>query len=486
MEEGRRSFGRGAVRSGLLTGLSTAVVQGAAALVGVILARKFGHGVKTDGFFAAYGVYGAVVLIASVVRTVTLPRFVRAAGDERLPAEAGLWLATLAVPLVPLVALSVAWPHALAAAITTGSAKEHYAAQLLPWVVFSAAAQVAGGIVAAALAARDDYVAAAFGFAAGSVAGLVATVALLGHGLIAFGWGLAVNGALSLAVPLAELVRRGDLALPDARFWARGVELVEGAALPIALQLLYVVGGRFAAGVGTGAQTTFSYAYLIASFCIALTATSLALVSTVPFARGGATPERVSRHVVAVSWLSLAPIAAAAGAFVVAGPWLARHVLGAGYGGGTGAELGRLVVYLSPWMVAQVAITVLYPLLFVRGRARWLPLLAAVALGADVLVEWGLRRAFGLGGVAGGLALTTGAVVVVLLLALGAARRSVAGVAAAALTCGGVAALVFGLPRLALGPLAAGAVGLVAYAVVLGAWRPGGLRHAWAYVHSLE
>ena len=121
MREGRRSLGRGAVHSGVLTGISTAVVQGTAAIVGVILARKFGHGVKTDGFFAAYGVYTAVVLIASVVRTTTLPRFVRAAADARLPAETGNWLATLALPLVPLVAVAIAWPHGFAGAITAGA-----------------------------------------------------------------------------------------------------------------------------------------------------------------------------------------------------------------------------------------------------------------------------------------------------------------------------------------------------------------------------
>jgi hypothetical protein len=486
MREGRRSLGRGAVHSGVLTGISTAVVQGTAAIVGVILARKFGHGVKTDGFFAAYGVYTAVVLIASVVRTTTLPRFVRAAADARLPAETGNWLATLALPLVPLVAVAIAWPHGFAGAITAGASKEHYAAQLLPWVVASAALQVAGGIVAAALAARDDYVAPAVGFAAGSVAGLAVTVALLGHGLIAFGWGLAVNGLVSLGVPLGALVRRGDVGAPDARPWARAVELVEGAALPIALQLFFVIAGKIAAGQGAGAQTTFSYAYLIASFCIALTATSLALVSTVPFARGGAAPERVARHVVATSWLSLAPIAAVAAAFAALGGPVAHHVLGHGYGGGTGAELGRLVLYLAPWMVAQVAITVVYPLVFVRGRARWLPVLALAAVGVQVLVEWLGARLAGLGGIAAGMAVTTGVVALVLLSALGALRRTARGLAAAALTCGGLAALVFGLPALAVGPHLAAAIGLVAYAAVLAVWRPAGLRHAWAYIHSLD
>jgi hypothetical protein len=480
-----RSAG-GALGSGVLTGISTAAVSGSAAVLGVLLSRKFGHGVRTDGFFAAYGVYLAVVLVAGALRVVVLPRFVVARSDGRLGHEVGAWTGGLALPLGAAVALALAWPHGIASALTSSADAREQAAALLPWVVPSAVAQVYGGLVASALAAYDDYASAAFGFAAGSVCGVVLTVVLVDHGVIAFGWGLALNGALSLAIPLVPLLRRGAAATPDGRPWSRLLELGEGIALPIALQGLYVVAYRFASGLGTGRATTFSYAYLIAAFLVAVTATSIALVSTVPLAREGASPERVARHVVAIAWLSLVPVAAAAGVFTLAGEPLVRRVLGASYGGGTGAELGRLVGYLAPWMVASVVVSVAYPIVFVRGRARWLPALAVAVLAAQVLVEWGARAAFGLGGVAGGLALTTAAVVVVLLAALDALRRTTAGVAVAAVVCGVVAVAAFGLPRLVAGPVVAAAVGLVVYAVALGAWRPAGLRDAWAYLRTLQ
>jgi hypothetical protein len=312
------------------------------------------------------------------------------------------------------------------------------------------------------------------------------TLALVGHGVIALGWGLALNGALSLAIPLVPLVLLGGLSRPDRRVWGRLVELGEGVALPLALQGLYVIGYRFASGLGAGRATTFSYAYLIAAFLVSVTAASVALVATVPFAREGSSPERVARHVIAISWLSLVPVGAAAGVFALAGEGVVRRVLGSSYSGGTGAELGRLVVYLAPWMIASVALTVAYPLVFVRGRGRWLPLLAAGALGLQVLVEWGARAAFGLAGVAAGLALATAAVLVVLLAALGALVRVSAGVAIAAIVCGCVAVLSFGLPRIVVGPVAAAAIGLVVYAAALAVWRPPGLRHAWAYVRTLQ
>src|SRR5438128_1588110 len=178
---------RSAVGSGVLTGISTAAVSGSAAVAGAILSRKFGHGVKTDGFFAAYSVYIALVLVANALRVVLLPAFARARAEGHLAREVGSWAAAVAVPLAPLVVLSLVASHALARALTGGT-KAHYAAELLPWLVPAAAAQIFAGVAASALAAFDDYGTAAFGFGAGSVAGLVAIVALVDHGVVAFGW----------------------------------------------------------------------------------------------------------------------------------------------------------------------------------------------------------------------------------------------------------------------------------------------------------
>jgi hypothetical protein len=264
------------------------------------------------------------------------------------------------------------------------------------------------------------------------------------------------------------------------------MQLTEGVMLPVALQLLFVIGSYFASGRGDGEQTTFAYAYLIAAFFVSLTATSLALVTTAPFAREGESPERAGKHVVAVTWLSLVPVAAAAGIFALAGAVVTRHVLGHDYGGGTGAELSHLVVYLAPWMVASVALTIAYPLLFVGGRARWLPILAAAALLVHVPIEWAGRSAFGLAGIAAGMAITTGAILGVVLLGLRALRLTLRGVVLSAVVCGGVAAVAFAVPRVVLGPIAAAVVGLVLYAVAIGLWRPAGLRLAWAYVRALQ
>ena len=137
-------------------------------------------------------------------------------------------------------------------------------------------------------------------------------------------------------------------------------------------------------------------------------------------------------------------------------------------------------------MDGLVAVSVAFPLLFVRGRARWLPLLAVSALGAHVLVVWAGRSAFGLAGIAAAMAITTAATLVALLWPLGSLQQALRGLAAAALVCGGLAAVTFGGSRAVLGAAPAAVVGLALYAAVLAIWRPAGLRTAWSYARALQ
>ena len=62
----------GSLGSGALTGAALAVQTGLAAVVGIVLAREFGRGAETDGFFAAYGVFIVIVLAAGAIRKLPL------------------------------------------------------------------------------------------------------------------------------------------------------------------------------------------------------------------------------------------------------------------------------------------------------------------------------------------------------------------------------------------------------------------------------
>ena len=154
------------------------------------------------------------------------------------------------------------------------------------------------------------------------------------------------------------------------------------AAVPLALQGLYVIALRVAAGLGEGNQTSLSYAYLFAATLVSATASSLSLISSAPLTRRGVDTESAAEHVVHSAWISLAFVGAAAGRRSLSSAGASSPVLGDAFSGDVGDELGRLVVFLSPWMVANAAFLMTYPLLFVMDRTRLLIPLALAGVSS--------------------------------------------------------------------------------------------------------
>ena len=259
-------------------------------------------------------------------------------------------------------------------------------------------------------------------------------------GIAALWWGVALNGAISLAVPVVGLAWRArGRGMPAGAVRPTGPPLrsrlgifATAAALPIALQLLYVICLPFAGRVEPGAVTSFGYAYLAAASLVSITAFSIGLVSSVPLTRIGLGEGAVARHVTSSAWVALTLIGAAVGAFAVAGGAIIEQVLGDAYGGDIGEEVSRLIVVLSPWMVVSVGVNVSFPLAFVAERLRALPLIGAAALAAQValgLDRLGALRARRPGRGAGAL---DGVVLVALLRVLGALDAGLRGIARAA------------------------------------------------------
>ena len=103
-----------------------------------------------------------------------------------------------------------------------------------------------------------------------------------------------------------------------------------------------------------------------------------------------------------------------------------------------------------------------------------------------VLVEWAGRGAFGLAGIAAGMAVTTAVALAVMLVPLGSLHQALQGLIVAATVCGGLAALTFGVSGVVLDAVAAALLGLAVYALGLSSWRPVGLLSAWAYARTLR
>jgi hypothetical protein len=485
---------RSAVRSGLLTGLAQIVLAGAAAGAGALLAHKFGRNAETDGFLAAYGVYLLLVLVAQAFRMVVVPDLTRAAAAGTLGGETRAFAVAFLAVGIPVSVLVGLLAHPLAELITgnlPGKASD-VAARALVVLVPAAFVQLLAALGAGVLAALDSYGTAAFGFALGGVAGLVVFAALADRlGIVALAWGLAVNAACALAVPAASLLRRRALggAWPERlqvgpRLW----HLVQGAAVPLAIQSCYLLALRLAAHLGVGRVSSFSYAYLVATTLVGSTAFSLGLISSAPLTRRGIDPQAAGRHVVHAAWVSLSIVGAAAGIFALVGGRIMEVVLGSAYGGGVGRELGHLVVYLAPWMLAWVGFAVAYPLVFVAGRQRLLVPLALAGFLVCIPLGLGLRAAFGLPGIALAIGLATLGIAAGLLRMLSPETLAIAarGMLQLAVAVGAAAAFAFGVLSLALPQIAAAALGVLVYAALVYAMRSLGLSEAWAYVRGLH
>ncbi len=494
------SPGLGALGSGAVTAAALAVQQGLAAVVGIVIAREFGRTAETDGFFAAYGVFVVLALAATASRVVLLPPLARARAERRLGAETASYALALGAVLAPALVLSLAAAGPIGELLTGFGSDDaaDAAALVLPWVVAAAIGHFYAGLAASALAALDEYVVPAVGYALGSVLGLALILWRVGDdGLVAVGWGMALNAAIAVALPaiaLALRARRESMpraaVRPDAGGPATGLGrrllgLGAGVVLPLALQAVYLVCLPFAAREGVGAVTSFGYAYLAGAAVVAVTASSLALVTSVPLTRAGLDPRRIALHVDASSWLALVGVGATAGVVALAGETVFRAILGPAYGADVGEELGLVVVALAPWMVVTVGVSVTFPLLFVAGKTRGLPALALVVVAVTAPLAWLGQELAGLYGLALALALATGLGLVGMLAALSSVGATLRGLAGAAAVVALVAAVAFVPPALVLPPLSAAAVGIAVYAGVLVLTRPAGLGASWRYLRSL-
>ena len=483
---------RSALASGFLTAASLAVVTGLSAVVGVVIAREFGRGDATDGFFAAYSVFLVLVLVGTAMRVAVIPPLARAREAGTFARELGSYAVALAVIALPALLLALLASDWVAGQLAAGlpESSQAVAADTLRLVVPAAIAQMYAALFASGLAAYDSYGTAAAGYAAGSLGGLALILLLVdSRGIDAVGWGMLLNGVVALAVPLVALARRAPWAgLGAHAIWPRLAELARAVAVPLVLQGLFVVCVRFVSELGTGAVTSFTYAYLVAAGLVAVTASSLGLVSSAALSRRELTDRRAAEHVVRSSWLAFAAVAAAAGVFALVGDRFVGAVLGPDYTGDTGNELGRLIALLGLWMAASIGVTLTFPLIFVAARDRLLPAVAGGALALHLALAWAAVRAWDLDGAALALTVTTLAILVALLALLSrdvlvAAGR---GLGVAAVATSGLAAVAFGLFDLVVGAALAAALGLAAFAALLVATRSLGLRQAWAYLRALE
>lgn len=396
--EGRRVAGNAAI---------TAALQVASMAVGAVFAllilRQFGKSPRTDGLLAAYGVYGLVLVVAGTLRTTIVAPLTQSGRPlERVNdflGAAGVIVAGTALPFVLLAS-----PVASLLTGDLGSAAQDAATTALICFWAAAAGQLVVAVAAAALAVRAEF---ALPGAAYVVAGLTSIVVLLvlGDAMGTDAAALGVAGGGLLAAVLL-LVRLRNVGWRPHRLFRRRVTLrsaalmLTGAVGVVGWQACYVITLGFAARLGPGAVTLYTYAFFAAGMLIGATGGSASIVMAAPIAEDwDGDPAWLRPPTLDVLRAGLTIIVPVLGAAALIGDNVLELLLGADLTRSDEVTIITCLMILAPVITAHLAGSVSTLAAFAKRRYGALALIAiaavavhvglsAIALRAGDTLEW--------------------------------------------------------------------------------------------------
>jgi peptidoglycan biosynthesis protein MviN/MurJ (putative lipid II flippase) len=329
-----------------------------------------------------------LVVIAQTFRTTIVARLVEgpslsAALDRYLGAIGVIFLGSA----IPLVALGDPLAHLLIGDL--GAVATHTARTALMVLWLAAGAQLASALLAAALAVRDEFAAPGGAYVAGgvvSIAGVVALAPVLG--IQAVPLALCLGGATTTALMLLRLARLGyrpsrARLVPDRRSVGRAGLLLWAAVGAISGQVAYVVTIGFAARLGAGGPTLYTYANFAFLLFMAAIAGSMTIVLAPRIAETwDRRPASLHGPMLEVFRAGLTMVVPAVAVAAIAGPSIAGLALD--------AHDSRTVVdvflVLSGGLAAGIALPV--PLIALFTQARYGTLATISAVG--VALQFGL------------------------------------------------------------------------------------------------
>lgn len=382
---------RGMASNAAITAVTQIASMGLGAAIAVVILLRFGKDADTDGLFAAYGVYGVMVVIAQSFRTTIVARLVEgrslfAALDRHLGAVAVVFLAAA----VPLVALASPLAHLLVGKL--GSTAVHAARTALLILWFAAGAQLASALLAAALAVRDEFALPGAAYVAGGLVSIVALLTLAPLlGIQAVSLALCLGGTTTATLMLGRLFRLGyrpSLAelMPDRGAVARAALLIWAAMGAIGAQVAFVVTIGFAARVGEGSPTLYTYANFLFFLVLAAIAGSMTIVLAPRMAETwDGRPESLREPMVEVFRAGLVMTAPVIGVVAVAG----QAAAGLALDGHDARQVVDVFLVLSGGMVPAIAAPVVLLAMYTSGRYG---ALAGVAV-LGVVLQFGLCEA---------------------------------------------------------------------------------------------
>lgn len=369
-------------RNALITSVAQVATMAAGGVLAVLIAVLVGSDARTDGFFAAYGVYAMAVVFAQSARTTVVPRLVE--GATRFAAfDRFLGGGAVVVVLVAVIVGPLGDP--VASLVTGDLPREAQDTARTAFLLLlpAIAAQVFAALGAAMLGALGDFVTPGIAFTAGGAASIVAFVALEpALGIDGLAVSLVVGSTLSAGIVLVRLARAGwrpSRAVfaggPRSAIAAAGVLTVASLAILIA-HVGYLVTLGVAARLGEGVITAFSYGYMGFNLVYALIAGSIPLVIVGPLAEHwDRVPASLVEHNERVFRAGLLLVLPAVAAVALVGHEVGAFVLAKFTAGEVDLTID-LFLLLSPLVVFGLIQAVPYAAVLVRARYR------AVALAA--------------------------------------------------------------------------------------------------------
>ena len=304
-----------------ITSISQAATMISGGLLALIVAATIGSTAETDGFFAAFAVYSMVAAFAQTARSTIVARMLEGSGrftafDTYLGAGVLLFL-LVAIAFGPL-------GQPIAGLLSGGlpDAANDAAATALLVFIPAAALQIFAAFGATMLGALGDFVWAGVAFLAGSVATILAFVALRpALGVDGLSVAILVGSVVSAAIVGTGLAREGwqpsTRTFTQPRESARAARILLIASVSFLLaQLGYIVILGVGARLGVGTITIFSYSYMAMSLVQAVFVSSVPMVMAGPLAQTwDRRPESLLVHheaVLRAGMLLVVPVFAAA------------------------------------------------------------------------------------------------------------------------------------------------------------------------------
>lgn len=381
---------RRVVGSALVTAVSQIATMAIGGLLSLVIVLKFGKNARTDGLFAAYGVYGVLALVAQSLRITVVARLLEgpslAAALDRL---LGGCLALFLASGVLLVVLGEPVADLLTGDLGSQARDTARTALMILWL--AAGAQLLAALGAAALGASDRFGLSAIAYVAGgavAIGGLFALAPAIGIDAVAVG--LAAGAALTAALTLGGVALRGyrpslSRVLELRRLPHTLGAILGGAAGYLLFYLTLVISVAFAARIAEGAVTLYTYAFFTALVVMGATSSPVGVVMAAPLSETW--DRRVASlepHLLAVFRTAVVLILPVFALAALIGDQVVELVLGSSLNAADADAIVATFLALAGMVVASAAMSV--PLLAAFSTSRYARVAAISAVAMVVQV----------------------------------------------------------------------------------------------------